>query len=185
MKSEPNKPGPQCHLSPEIEECIYRWLLKMVGIGYGQTKPDLFDCVKIIVHCLKIPTPFVDHCLGEKWYRLFLVRFPNLALQQAQLLSKLCAGVSQQAINNWFQELQEYLFKMQNINILEQPNRIYNCDETRFPMALYPTKVITSKGNPHMYQQGASTKAQITMLLTASATTHYIPPTHGLPGQNF
>ena len=96
MKSEPNKSGPQCHLSPEIEEHIYKWLLKMARIGYGQTKPDLFDRVQIIIHCLKIPIPFVDNHPGEKWYRLFL----NLALWQAQLLSKLCAGVLRQAIND-------------------------------------------------------------------------------------
>ena len=47
-----------------------------------------------------------------------------------------------------------------------------------------PTKVITSKGDPHVYQQGASTKAQITVLLTASATTHYIPP-HSLSRAEF
>ena len=65
---------------------------------------------------------------------------------------------------------------MGNIDILEQPNRIYNCDKTGFLMAPCPTKVIASKGDPpHMYQQGASTKAQITVLLAASATTHYIP----------
>ena len=46
-------------------------------------------------------------------------------------------------------------------------------------------KVITSKGYPHIYQQGASTKAQITVLLTASATVHYMPPLVVFPGQNF
>ena len=77
----------------------------MARIGYGQTKPDLFDHVQIIIRLLKIMTPFVDDCLGEKWYKLFLVKFPDLALPQTQLLSKLHAGVSQQAINKWFQEL--------------------------------------------------------------------------------
>ena len=71
------------------------------------------------------------------------------------------------------------------MDILEQPNRIYNRDKTRFLMAPCPTKVIASKGNPHVYQQGESTKAQITLLLTASATTHYIPPLVVFPGQNF
>ena len=79
--------------------------------------------------------PFVDNSPGEKRYRLFLVCFPNLALWQAQLLSKLRAGVWQEAINDWFRELEEYLFEMGNINILKQPNGIYNCNETGFPMA--------------------------------------------------
>ena len=123
--------------------------------------------------------------LGEKWYQLFLVCFPDLALCQVQQLSKLHAGVSCQAINDWFWELCEYLFKMGNIDILNQPNQICNCDESGFPMAPHPTKVIASKGNPHMYQQGASTKAQITILLTASANGHYIPPLIMFPNQNF
>ena len=185
MKPNPNKPGPECYLFPEIEQRIYKWLLKMTRIGYGQTKPDLFDCVQMIVGCLKIPTPFVDDRPGEKWYRLFLHRFPDLALWQVQLQSKLRARVLHKAINQWFDELREYLFETANMDILEQPNRIYNCDEMGFPMALRPTKGIASKGDPHVYQQGALTKAQITVLLTASATAHYVPPLVVFPGQNF
>ena len=185
VKPNLNKPRPKCHLSPDIEEHIYKWFLKMARIRYGQTKLDLFDHMQIIVCHLKIMMPFVDDHLGEKWYGLFLVWFPNLTLQQAQLLSKLHAGVLQQAINDWYQELQEYLFETGNMDILEQPNRIYNYNETRFLIAPCPAKVIASKGNPHMYQQGASTKAQITMLLTASATTHYIPHSWSSQGKIF
>ena len=65
-KSDLNKPGPEYNLSPEIGECIYKWLLKMVRIGYGQTKPNLFDHVQIIVCHLKIPMPFVGDHPGEK-----------------------------------------------------------------------------------------------------------------------
>ena len=108
----------------------------MARIGYRQTKPDLFDCVKMIVHHLKILTPFVNDCPGAKWYRLFLLWFLDLTLWQAQLLSKLRAGVSQKAINKWFDKLHEYLFEMANMDIIEQPNRIYNCDETGFPTSI-------------------------------------------------
>ena len=77
--------------------------------------------------------PFVDDRLGEKWYWLFLVYFPDLPLRQVQLLSKFCAGVSHQAINDWFWELYEYLFKTGNIDILDLPNQMYNCDKTSSP----------------------------------------------------
>ena len=83
VKPNLNKPGPKCHLLPDIEEHIYKWLSKMARIGYGQTKPELFDRVQIIIHNLKIMTPFVDDRPGEKWYGLFLVWFPDLALWQA------------------------------------------------------------------------------------------------------
>ena len=164
VKPNSSKSGPECYLSLEIEQRTYKWLLKMARIGYWQTKPDLFHRIQMIVHHLKIPTLFVDDWPREKWYRLFLHRFPNLALWQVQLLSKLRARVSCKAINQWFDELQEYLFKTANMDILEQPNRIYNCDEMGFLMVPCPTKVIASNGDSHIYQQGASTKAQITVL---------------------
>ena len=75
VKLNSNKLGPECHLSPEIEECTSKWLLKMVRIGYGQTKPDLFYYMQMTAHHLKIMMPFVDNHSGEKWYGLFLVRF--------------------------------------------------------------------------------------------------------------
>ena len=116
MKPNLRKPWPQRYLSPDIEQRIYKWLLKMARIEYQQTKPDLFNCVQMIVCHLKILTPFVNDHLGEKWYRLFLLWFPDLALWQAQLLSKLRVGVSQKAINKWFDKLYEYLFEMLNMD---------------------------------------------------------------------
>ena len=90
---------------------------------------------------------------------IFLIHYPNLALCQAHLLSKLHAGVSCHALDKWFWELCEYLLETGNLDILNQPNHIYNCNETSFPMAPHPMKVIASKGEPHIYQQGSSTKA--------------------------
>ena len=65
------------------------------------------------------------------------------------------------------------------MNILEQPNRIYNCNETGFLMAQHPTKVITSKGNPHIYQQGAFTKAK-SLCYSQPVPLHITSPPCGL-----
>ena len=170
-KDQPNKSGPECFLSDRIERCIYQWLLKMAQIGYRQMKPNLFDHVQLIVHRLKIKTPFKDDHPGEKWHQPFLTHYPNLMLHQVHMLSKLHAGVSHHALDKWIQELHEYLLEMGNFDILDQPNCICNCDKTGFPMAPHPTKVIASKGDPYIYQQGELTKAQIT-ILTVSATAH-------------
>ena len=40
-----NKLEPECYLSLDIEQHIYKWLLKMARISYGQTKPNLLDHV--------------------------------------------------------------------------------------------------------------------------------------------
>ena len=62
--------------------------------------------------------------------------------------------------------------------------RIFNGDETGFPMAPRLCKVLAAKGNPYVYQQGLSNKAQIT-LLTASAAAFYVKPLVVYPGTNF
>ena len=61
--------------------------------------------------------------------------------------------------------------------------RIYNCDETGFPLAPKPGKVIAMKTDKHVYQAGTSSKkTQITMLICCSASGHYIPPLVVYPG---
>ena len=61
--------------------------------------------------------------------------------------------------------------------ILDDPSHIYNCDETGFPMAPKPGKVIAGKGEVHVYQTGtSSSKNQITTLLASSAAGHFILP---------
>ena len=68
-------------------------------------------------------------------------------------------------------------------NILDDPSRIYNCDETGFPMAPKLGKVIAGKGEAHVYQAGtSSSKTQITALIASSAAGHFIPPMIVYPG---
>ena len=68
-------------------------------------------------------------------------------------------------------------------NILKDPSRIYNCDKTGFPPAPKMKKVIALKHNKHVYQgMMTSIKTQITILLAASATAHYVKPLVVYPG---
>ena len=169
----------------DLEQRLYRWLIEMARIGYGQSKNDSFNHIQVIIKRLKWETKFVDGCLGEQWYRLFLKHFPNLKLHQAQLLSHQHAGISHNALNVWYHELFKYLEEMGNLSILNEPLRIFNADETGFPMAPWPRKVLAGKGDPNVYQQGSSNKSQITVLMTSNAVTLYIPPLVVYPGCNF
>ena len=67
--------------------------------------------------------------------------------------------------------------------ILQDLSRIYNCDKTRFPLAPKMKKVIASKCDKHLYQNGTtSNKTLITILLATSVTTHYVKPLVVYPG---
>ena len=73
--------------------------------------------------------------------------------------------------------------EVKQADILENLSRIYNCDGTGFPLALKMKKVIALKHDKHVYQVGmTSNKTQITVLLTASSTAHYVKPLVVYPG---
>ena len=80
-------------------------------------------------------------------------------------------GISRNALNIWYCELFEYLEEMGNRSILDEVLHIFNADETGFPMAPQPTKVLAGKGDLHIYQQGSSDKSQITVLMMLNAVS--------------
>ena len=74
---------------------------------------------------------------------------------------------------------------MGNLEILQQLIRIFNCDETGFPIAPKPPKVICEAGAPNVYAHGSSSKQMITTLLCASAAGTYVRPMIIYPATNF
>ena len=177
--------GPEPYLGREVEERIASWLKKMARVGYGQTRDTLFDKVQDIVARLNIPTPFPDGRPTKNWYYLFMKRFPYLGIRQAQLLSRERAGVTRKGIEEWYEEFQRYLIETGNIDILQEPNRIFNCDETGFPIAPKPPKIIAERGTPNVYARGSSSKQTITVMLCACAAGYYVKPMIIYPGINF
>ena len=73
--------------------------------------------------------------------------------------------------------------EVKQADILQDLSRIYNCDETGFPLALKTKKVIVWKHDKHVYQgETTSSKTQSTILLAASTTAHYVKPLVMYPG---
>ena len=67
---------------------------------------------------------------SEKWYRLFMQWHPELKYQMSQALAREWCGVSFTDIATWFEELKEFILASNHPEILNDPSRIYNCDET-------------------------------------------------------
>ena len=106
----------------------------------------------------------------------FLATFSGLEALSSTAISCQHACISHHALNQWYQELFEYLEETGNLSLLDKPLRIFNADETGFPMAPWPAKVLAGKGDPSVYQQGSSDKSQITVLMMSNAVALYIPP---------
>ena len=177
--------GPQPYLPKDVEDWIVHRLAKMAQIGYGQTKESLLNKVQEIIGWLNIPTPWEDGRPSRHWYELFMKWNPQLKLWQAQLSSCERVGVSHAGLSHWYQELYDYLLSMGNLEILQLPIQIFNCDETGFPIAPKPPKVICETGAPNVYAHGSLSKQMITTLLCASAAGMYVRPMIIYPGTNF
>ena len=167
----------------DIEDCIAEWLRHMARIGYGQTKGDIFDKVAVLVKKFNILTTWVDGRPTEKWYWGFMGWYPTLNYRTVSALNKKRASVSFDNIYEWFCDLHSYVIKIGHPYIFDDPTCVYNCDETGFPLAPKPHKVLVKWGSSHNYQSGvANTKMQITILLCASAVGHYTKPLIVYPG---
>ena len=62
-------------------------------------------------------------------------------------------------VRQWFADLRQYIEGIGHADIFGNPTRIFNADETGFPIALKPVQVLADKGDPHIYQQGSSDKS--------------------------
>ena len=65
------------------------------------------------------------------------------------------------------------------------PSRLYNCDESGFPLTARTGKVLAPKGLRSVNKVSSGNKQQITTLACYNAAGEVIPPYHVFPGERF
>ena len=165
-------------LPANIETRIADWISTMGNIGYGQKQEDVLDKVQELVLALNITTPWKNGRPSRRWFQLFKGRHPEITSRMSMVLSRERAVITNDDLQNWFQELRQYMVTVGHPYIFDDPTRLYNADETGFSLAPPSGKVLVNKNQGHhTYQAGyPSTKQQITVLLCASASGHYTRP---------
>lgn len=84
--------------------------------------------VKQIVSNLNIPSQFKNNVPGDKWFKLFMRRHPELSLKQPEYFNKTRANITPEKIRRRFHEILELLGDEKYL--LEEPKRVWNLDET-------------------------------------------------------
>jgi hypothetical protein len=86
-----------------------------------------------------------------------------------------------------FEDLAKYLNDnyAEGIDILKDPSRVYNADESGFPQGPKSGKILAPRGSKNVYSTCSSDKSQITVPACMSATAHYLPPMLVFPGERF
>lgn len=125
----------------------------------------------------KISFPGGNTQPGRKWFEAFLRRHPDIASRTSQNLTTRRLDVTQESIDKWFTEVENYLKINKLEEVLCHPKRVFNCDESAFFLNPKPGKVLAEKGSKKIYTAaGADEKLNLTVLLTANAAGEIAPP---------
>ncbi|XP_045501117.1 uncharacterized protein LOC123698513 [Colias croceus] len=174
---EIKKQGPEPVLGKQGEEKVVKWLINIAKCGFPVKKQELLDTVQKILKDLKMPNPFKDDRPGQTWYLNFLKRHPEISVRSAEGINKARARVTEESIRLWFRELEIFLQQEGHSDILEDPNRMFNGDESGFSLCPKSGKVLGPKGYRNLYQiKAGNEKDNLTVLVTFNASGEICPP---------
>lgn len=169
--------GPDPVLGVQGEEKLAKWILDMAKCGFPLNKQELLESVSKIIEKSGTKTPFKDGKPGETWYQKFLKRHPQISIREPEGINNARAAITENRIRIWFKELQEYIKSIDAIDIFEEPDRIYNGDETGFSLCPKSGKVLGPKGYKNLYIIKKNyEKENITVLLVFAASGKLCPP---------
>lgn len=157
-----------------MEEKIVDWLLDIAKMGLPINKENLLDSIQKIVQAGEMKTPFEEGRPGRRWFELFLKRHPRVSQKHSEYLSKARANVSEKKIRKWFQEVKTLL--RENVDILKDPQRLFNTDETAFFLAPKGGLILAAKGESFFDVSARSDKENVTTLVTVNAAGEIAPP---------
>ncbi|XP_032690700.1 uncharacterized protein LOC116853654 [Odontomachus brunneus] len=142
-------------------------------MGFPIIKDVLLNSVKKFIETEHLKTPFTNNTPGRKWFENFIKRHPILSMKKAEYLGKTRAVVTKQYIRTCFSEIQSLL--KDNLEVLEEPQKVFNMNETAICLAPKGGLVIAEKGKPTYDVFTSSDKENITTLFTVNAAGEIAP----------
>ncbi|GFR83038.1 tigger transposable element-derived protein 6-like protein [Elysia marginata] len=134
-------------LTSANESRLVSWLEESARRGFGRTKDQVLNSVQEVIRDNNVPTPFKEGQPGDKWFQGFLKRHSkSLSIRTPQALGSQRAAVTGGKIRGWFRTAHAEITK-ENPDVLNHPERIFNCDESRFQLAGGLVKVLAPKGD--------------------------------------
>ncbi|XP_053376472.1 uncharacterized protein LOC128547525 [Mercenaria mercenaria] len=187
VPEERTSPGTKPVLTSAEETVLVDYLKLMASIGYPVSREELLLEVKKILDIDGHSNLFKNNKPGKDWFYSFKKRHPDVSERTAMNLGHQRAIVNLAMVEGWYAGLYEYLkSEVQDYeNLVKDPRRIFNADESGFPLCFKTGKVLASKGASHVYNVTTSNKQQITVMVCFNVFDDYLPPLIVYPGQCF
>ncbi|CAG0898962.1 unnamed protein product [Cyprideis torosa] len=151
------KPGPQTKLPVEWENRIYTWIKHMGQAKHPRSKQEILSQIQY-----QLTSGFKENLPTDGWWRCFLSRHPDLVLRKPELLGRERDVVTAEDIEGWFQEFRDFLDR-ENFQLVDvNGRRIFNSDESGFPLGTSPTLSCksTAAGVEYFGQQNMTSSGQ-------------------------
>lgn len=168
--------GPSPVLTDQEEEQLEQFILNCHKKGFPTRDEDIKWSVKKFLDQNPRNNPFKDNLPGKGWMLAFLRRHPNITLRTAEGITSASSLVSEANIKKWFASIKTYLEEKGLDDILTDPSRIFNGDETCFLLCPKNKKVLAPKGTRNVYEIEHNPKKNITVMFTFSAEGKVTPP---------
>ena len=116
-----------------------------------------------------------------KWYQGFKRRHPKIKPKKPQYLGRKRGKVTEAQVRGWFSDRIHY-FKLKHLmDVIEDPENMFNFDETNVtfsPQIPYVLTVSGLKSTKHAFVQtsGQTEKGSVTAVVMASASGKFPPP---------
>lgn len=174
---EVRKMGPSTILTPAEEQILCNWVSAHARKGFPLNKRMLVETVQEIIITDGRSNPFYENKPGDTWFKAFLKRHPEIAQRHAESIDSGRALVNETSIRKWHDDLQSYLKSENALTILNEPQRIFNADESGFLTNPQSGLVLAPKGMDNLYAiNTGSEKESITVLVTINADGELFPP---------
>uniref|UniRef100_A0A182I8H3 DDE-1 domain-containing protein n=1 Tax=Anopheles arabiensis TaxID=7173 RepID=A0A182I8H3_ANOAR len=118
--------------------------------------------------------------IGRKWLRNYMKRNvtkrnPGFSFRTPELLPSASSRVSENDIRGWFQMITSWLTKNGLHEILDDPSRVFNADETSFFLHPKSKEVIARIGSRNVYEaEQAADEQNITVMLHGSIINPHV-----------
>lgn len=169
--------GPSTVLTAQEENTLVQWIKECHQKGFPRRKEDIQISVKQFLDSEGRPTVFPDNKPGDGWYKSFMLRHPEISVRKSEGVTQASSKVSEADIKKWFKSIHTYLEKKNFLDVLNDPNRIFNADETNFMICPQTKRVLAPKGSRNVYEiDTGPAKASITVLFSFSASGLTAPP---------
>lgn len=175
-KYELEKPiGFKTAFTTEEEQMLVKWVLDSACKGFPITKGNFLFSVSQLAKELNIQ--FIKDKPSRSWFEGFMKRHPNVSLRTAQNLTISRAAVTEKNLQSWFSEIFDYLKANKIDNLLKEPEKLFNLDESAFFLNPKQNLVLAGKGEKNVcMKSGSNEKECFSVLIGGNAVGELCPP---------